>query len=277
MSPRGTVVDETVIQLPSTQRISVSKIIRLLLDNGQRKFKCKSCSQPSELRSPSSFPHCGSCGQSKLRSLIWKPHCVVSDCSQTAEYLLGLACVKCLRKMEVLGWSSELLAGGGTKVLLGPTRRLEEFPSFHFDIPLLAREISGAPGRFPAMTYPLPVTLSDTVKLAIFADIYGIDPLSQAALWSLYWKLAREPLDEDSIASVCEATELVYDHMVDSDTNDSTEGSHVYRRMLSEFIATHRDKFLQSRTFKELLGRGGELPGDIIRESTNERFARIVG
>jgi hypothetical protein len=246
--PRGTVVDESVTQQPPMQRISVSKIIQLLLKNGQRKFKCKSCSQPSELIFSSSFPHCGSCDRNQLRSLIWRAHCVVPSCAQTGEYLLGLACVRCLREMQVLSWSSELMAGGGEKVLLGPTRPSEELQSFHFGIPLRAREISGAPGRFPAMAYLLPATLPDTAELAIFADIYGINPLSQAVLESLYQKLDREPLDEDSIASVCKVTEFIYDHTVDSDTNGSSGGSHVYRRMLAEFIATHQDKFIQSRS-----------------------------
>jgi hypothetical protein len=59
----------------------------------------------------------------------------------------------------------------------------------------------------PGPVVQLCTTLPDIARLAIFADIYEIEPLSQAALMPLYQKLTREPLDEDSIAIASEVSE----------------------------------------------------------------------
>jgi hypothetical protein len=67
-------------------------------------------------------------------------------------------------------------------------------------VPLEVLSVSGPVVR-------LYTTLPDIARLAIFADIYEIEPLSQAALMSSYQKLTREPLDKDSIAIVSEVSE----------------------------------------------------------------------
>jgi len=156
----------------------------------------------------------------------------------------------------VLSWASERMAGGGEKVQLGPTRRFEELQSFHFDVPWLAREIWA---RFPAMAYPLPPRHSarHSLNLRFLQIPMGSIRCRKRFLRSLYLKLTQEPLDEDSIARVCEATELAYDRTPDSNTNGTSESPRVLRRMLSAFIATYRDKFVKSRTFTELHGQEG--------------------
>ncbi|KIX97332.1 uncharacterized protein Z520_06784 [Fonsecaea multimorphosa CBS 102226] len=185
-------------------------------------------------------------------------------CSNSGGYMQGLLCAECLRELDVFNYRDDFTADGASRVQLKPTQRLEDLESFHFDMPLRVKEILEATEGFIAMPHPPSATLADTARLAIFADIYEIEPLSQAALMSLYHKLTREPLDGDSIATVSEVTELVYNHTTGSDTDGNSKDKHVLRRMLSEFIAIHRGKFTASPTFMELLRKGGELPCDVL-------------
>jgi hypothetical protein len=194
----------------------------------------------------------------------------MSDCSEEVQclYLQGIFCSNCLRGLRVFTPWDEFTPDGKEKVQLRLTRRLEELQSFHFDIPLRVKDILEATEGFHTTAYPtsaiLSATLLGTVRLANFADIYGIEPLSQVALMSLYQKLTQEPLDENSVTIVCEVTEFVYNSTIVPATDSTSKDSHVLRRMLSEFIATHRGKFLVSPIFMELLRQGGELCGDIL-------------
>jgi hypothetical protein len=260
----GALCNETTTQTSSAGRMPTSRLIELLLVNEHKIFKCKSCWNTSELRFSFSFPHCGKCSQDELKNLKWLSHCIVPGCPEDGQYMKGLFCEKCLRILDVFNYRNEFTATGASKVQLRLSRRLEELQSFHFDIPLRVKDISEAMENFVPMPYPAPTTLPDIARLAIFADIYEIEPLSQAVLLSLYQKLTREPLDEDSIATVSEVSELVYNCTTGSDSDSTSKGTHVLRRMLSEFIAVHRGKFTASSTFMELLRQGGELPGDIL-------------
>lgn len=277
----GTSTKETATGSPSAHRISMSRIIELLLANRQRKFSCKTCRNSTDLKFSFSFPYCGDCDHAGFGTKRWNSRCVVVNfseaCLDDAEYLQGMACRKCLRSLGLLDWYNEFEPEGVKKVQLEPTRRLEELESFHFDIPLRPKDMIEAMESFPERTYPtsaiLSATLPQITRIAIFAHIYQIEPLSQVALMSLYQKLTREPLDEHSTTVVCGVTEYVYNSTIGSDSNITPKDRHVLRRMLSEFIATHRGKFLASPTFMELLRQGGELPIDILSATVEPKDA----
>lgn len=152
---------------------------------------------------------------------------------------------------------------GGNVLLLKLPRRLEEHQTFHFEIPLRAKDVQEAM-KNPFVPFLESASLFDMAKLAIFADIYEVEPLAQAALLAFYRMLSQEVVDQESVAKVCKLVNTVYDNTPCSFTNDRTERTHVLRRMLIEFVEAHRDKFAASQTFKQLLYQGNDLAADLF-------------
>jgi hypothetical protein len=247
-----------------TQRTSTSRLIELLLAKHHEKFKCKGCHNTPELKFSLTFPHCDECSQDELRNLKWIAHCVVIGCPRDGEYIHGPFCAECLQALGVFTWGKRLAGDGARKLQLDVPECLEELQDFHFKIPLRVKDILGATKDFSLLPHAANTSLLDTARLAIFADIYAVKPLSQAALVTLYWKLTQELLDEESIAIFCELTNYVYSNTPNRPKQTSVEGTHILRRVLSQFIATYRDRFTISPTFMQLVWQEGELAGDIL-------------
>lgn len=264
VSNYSTLDDETSTQPLSAQRTSISKFIELLLEKEHKKFRCKSCHEEPELMFSKFFPRCQRCNQDEFSNLRWKAHCIIRKCPNNAEYVQGLICGSCLKTLGVLNYGGELQAGGASKLQFNPTPRLADLHSFRFDIPLRVEEIWSAT-RDDLAHLPLQsANLSDTAKLAVFADIYEAEQLSQTASMALYRRLTGESLDEESISTISETTSIIYNNTTTCHTRDSPSKHHILRKMVSEFIAVHRDKFVASRSFMELLAQGGELPVDVL-------------
>lgn len=84
------------------------------------------------------------------------------------------------------------------------------------------------------------------------------------AVEELYLRLANAKLDEENITLISECIRLVYESTI-NETSDSLVTEHkTLRSMLSEFVATHRQQFLASPTFTDLLSKGGDLPRDVL-------------
>lgn len=156
--------------------------------------------------------------------------------------------------------SAERLA----RIQLQPVQSLKDLQSFHFDIPLRVQEILESTKGF-IIPYPPFASLFDITRVAIFADLYEIESLTQAALLSLYSRLTQESLDKESIATVEVLVEVVYNTIPNSYADTSSTSTHVLRRMLSEFIAVHRDKFIESPNFLRLLHLQDGLAGDVLK------------
>lgn len=251
-------------QIVSTQRTSTSRLIEVMLAQGHTVFRCKSCYNRPELQFSFTFPQCTECAQDGLKNLTWEARCVVAGCPESGEYVQGLVCAKCLEKLQVLTRWKEFTDDGARKLRLDLPGSLEELQDFHFDIPLRVSDILRATKDSISLPLPATTNLLDTARLAVFADIYEVKLLSQAALMALYWKLTQELLNEENIVSLCEITDFVYNKTPNRPTQTSIEGTHILRRILSQFIATHRDRFTSSQTFMQLLGQGGELAGDVL-------------
>ena len=253
--------DQIITQTPSTPRTSTSRLVEVLLVKGHKVFRCKSCYETRELKFSSTFPQCDECNQDELQSLKWESHCIVSSCSAIGKYVQGLFCAKCLGNLDIVTRGKK---DGAKQLQLNLPGFLEELQDFHFDIPLRASDILRATKDSISLPLPEIINLLDTVRLAVFADIYEVKPLSQAALVALYWKLTQEVLNEENIISICELTDYVYNNTPNRSIQTSIEDAHILRRILSQFIATYRDKFTSSQTFMQLLSQGGELAGDIL-------------
>ena len=258
-SPSGTSADASLIG-----GISISRVIEILLVNGHKKYNCKSCHAERELQFSHAFPQCSQCSQDELRRLHWRSRCVVLRCSRDGEYIQGIFCKECLNTLGVLRWNADLAEGGARKLQLDLPEYLEDFENFHFKIPLRVKDILGATNYLSSMPSSVPPNLIDTARLAIFADIYAVKPLLQAALATLYCKLTQQALDEESLANICELANHIYNNTPNRPHQTSARDTHVLRRIISQFIATYRSKFTTSTTFMELVRQEGELAGDIL-------------
>ena len=185
-------------------------------------------------------------------------------CQRSGEYIHGAFCAQCLQALGVFTWGIRLADDGTRKLQLDLPGRLEELQDFHFKIPLRVKDILGTTKDFVLLPHSTNASVLDTARLAIFADIYEVKPLSQAALVTLYWKLTQELLDEESIATVCELANFVYINTPNGPKHTTVEGTHILRRILSQFIATYRNRFTSSPIFMQLVGQDGELASDIF-------------
>ncbi|OAL33449.1 hypothetical protein AYO20_07305 [Fonsecaea nubica] len=263
LSSNDTPGNETSTHIPSTKRTSTSRLIELLLAREHKKFSCKSCCRTSELRFSLTFPQCGECNQDVFRSLRWQAHCIVSGCSSKGEYVQGLFCRDCLENLKVFSsYSARLAEGGAEKLQLSLPGHLDELQDFHFNIPTRVKDILEVMENMIPFPRLATANLLDTARLAVFADVYEVRALLQSALMMIYRKLTQEPLDEESITAICEVTEYVYNSTPNRPT--SAKSPHILRRILSQFLATHRDRFISSGTFMQLLSQEGELAGDIL-------------
>ncbi|KIW85651.1 hypothetical protein Z517_01043 [Fonsecaea pedrosoi CBS 271.37] len=263
LSSNDTPGNETSTHIPSTKRTSTSRLIELLLAKEHKKFSCKSCRRTSELKFSLTFPQCGECKEDELQSLQWEAHCIVSGCSKKGEYVQGLFCAVCLQDLKVFSaWTTQLAEGGAEKLQLSLPEHLDELQDFHFNIPTRVKDILEVMENIIPFPRPATVSLLDTARLAVFADVYEVRALLQSALMTMYRKLTQEPLDEESITTICEVTEYVYNST--PNRPPSAKSPHVLRRVLSQFLATHRDLFISSGTFMQLLSQEGELAGDIL-------------
>lgn len=255
--------NETTTKTPSMQRTSISRLIELLLVKEHKKFRCKSCEETPELRFSLSFPQCDECNQDELRGLKWAAHCIVFGCSANGEYILGLFCRQCLQDLRILSWGG-FAEHGLPKLQLNLPRHLDELQDFHFNIPIRMKDISGVMEHVVPFPQLATASLVDTARLAVFADVYEVKPLFESALLSLYRKLTQQSLDKESITTICELTENVYNGTPDRPTQTSLRDANILRRILSQFLATHRDMFTSSETFMQLVCQKGELAGDIL-------------
>ena len=96
---------------------------------------------------------------------------------------------------------ARLADDGARKLHLDLPGRLEEVEDFHFNMPLRVKDILGTTKDFILLPHSANASVLDTARFAIFADIYEVKPLSQAALVTIYRKLTQELLDEESIAN----------------------------------------------------------------------------
>lgn len=82
---------------------------------------------------------------------------------------------------------------------------------------------------------------------------------------AFYQKLSQVSLNNESIVTIGQLAEVVYNNTPDSYADTFPNGTHVLRRMVSEFIAIHRDRFTASATFMRFLHQQGELGGDVLK------------
>jgi len=105
---------EPHLQSEPTIRFPKSKLVELLLEEGHKKFKCKACFKPHDLKPSRSFPLCGSCSQDNNKKLSWNENCIVNQCSNSARFLQGLICEGCLRGAGVLDWGGQFIPAEAT-------------------------------------------------------------------------------------------------------------------------------------------------------------------
>lgn len=266
-----TTVNETAHQTSSIKRTSTSRLIELLILKGHKDFVCKTCLARSMLRFSLSFPQCGNCYEEEMSKTTWYSRCIIPSCfpsepRKPVRYLLqGLICTQCSKELGLRHRDSrEISVEGLARIQLQPVQSLKDLQSFDFDIPLRVQEILESTKDF-IIPYPPFASLFDITRLAIFADLYEIESLAQAALLGLYSRLTQESLDKETIATVEVLVEVVYNTIPNSYADTSSTGTHVLRRMLSEFIAVHRDKFIESPNFMRLLHQQDGLAGDVSK------------
>lgn len=257
--------DETKAPTAIILPLSKSVLIELLLKIGHKNFRCNICGLIEELKFSSTFPRCGTCGEhtkseyTKSRNL-----CILAPCRGHGALLKSLVCEKCL---SALNWPPVNSAPKRTsKLELMVPARLQELKDFRFDIPLRAGEIFKARTSLMAPQRPPTKSLLDAVKLAMFADLYGIEPLFESAVTEVYLKLTQEPLDKASFARLCEIADLVYENTPSAPLSESSAGNttHVLRKMILDFIAAHRVKFVASPSAHQLFFNGGEFCRDAV-------------
>ncbi|KAK5045187.1 hypothetical protein LTR84_009520 [Exophiala bonariae] len=256
----------------ATQKLSPSKIIELLLANGYGRFRCQkpSCVAINKLKSSLTFPLCDTCSQ--VNDCVWrsKSRCVVPQCLRPAEYCQSLLCGQCmlslslpLQQGEWWTWDGRLMPEAVEVIFFRVPERFEDFASYCFDVPLRVTEVLEA-RRDLFVPFPSSASLFDITRYAIFADIYDVEPLAQAAFMIFYQKLSDEPLDAESISTICELANTVYDNTPNSFTDGSLQEKHVLRRMLSEFVAVYSVSFTESKSFMKLLSQGGDFASDLF-------------
>jgi hypothetical protein len=119
-----------------------------------------------------------------------------------------------------------------------------------------------------ASWYSLPRDLLAMARLANFADIYGAEALSQLAYIGMYRRLAETSPDDESIVMVIELVEIVYDNFQNSSEECTFKGKHVLRRLLAEYVAVHRTKFLDSPAFNKIAAQRWEFISDVLYATT---------
>lgn len=247
-----------------TQKICISKLIELLLKQQHKVFACKCCRGLREIQFAKDFPLCQTCASEEI-SINWSAACIMKNCSREGEYIQGLLCSECMTNLGLL----HHYGGGKREEALSNLRyakpvRLEDIKEFRFDIPSRASEILAMAENSNQRLLPMSNDILATARLAIFADKYICRELLQETLRELYRQLAHANLDEENVDVISAVARLVYESTGNETADEQVPEHKILRSMLSQFIAFHRQQFLASLTFRELLSEGGDLAFEVL-------------
>jgi len=266
--PRGCDVDKT----PNGYRhkyISRSKIIELLLAKDKKEFRCKTCSHTSWLKFSTTFPYCTSCTEQREMTTYWRKGCMVASCYDAGDQINGWFCNSCWNDLrENIYVSSE---EDGPKLRVHIESSLSELASFRFDIPLRAVDIAEAMADEIGSIQISTSNILENGRLALFADVYQVQPLLEKALVALYRNLATMSFDDDNLTTLIDLASIVYDGTTPTSADAPYEEKHVLRRMISEYIAAHLQKFVTPSSLAQIAGLERDLTSDTLVAIARQR------
>jgi hypothetical protein len=125
-------------------RLSDSRLIELLLEDGEAEFTCKGCGGHIPLKFSWRFPYCDTCGKNCTELPTWRSSCVKIRCGKGANIARGLLCDDCGSELMPFGWFAMSAREKSAEMQLHVPQHLRELQAFQFDNPLRVRDIWNA-------------------------------------------------------------------------------------------------------------------------------------
>lgn len=179
-----------------------------MLGKDKKLFFCKLCGSTSPLKFSTSFPYYLSCNEKKSISTYWRSSWIVFTCDNPRQRIDGLFCDQCWNELE---GRIILEADNATSLRVCIPSSLSKIESFRFDIPFRAMDISEVMTDHLGSLHLPWGNMLDIERLAIFADMYQVQTLSETTLLALYQRLAMASCDDNSFSTVIELAGIVYD------------------------------------------------------------------
>lgn len=237
-----------------------------LLDAGHSEYFCHGCSEMTRLAFSQSLPWCQECldGKTVHNNLTT---CIMAGCyhNKAANRCRGMLCDKC--------WKGLKTAADADIFVRVPTELSEELSVFRDDVPMLAKEIMEAMGK-QSSTANLGLTDTiDLVRLAVFADAYGMAELRKITTLRLFEVLA---FSHQAPARVTELLIYIYANTPDSAPDTPLASRHTLRRMLAMYVAYHTDRILyKPAEITDLMRSANDFGADLFMANSLLRAGKL--
>jgi len=101
--------------------------------------------------------------------------------------------------------------------------------------------------------------------------MYQVQPLLEQALVALYRNLATTSFDDDNLTTFIDLASIVYNGTMPASADAPYEEKHVLRRMISEYIAIHLQKFVTPSSLAQIARLGRDLMSDTLVAIARQR------
>lgn len=234
----------------------VGPFIVLMVDAGQKTFRCHGCCRSAKLQFSGTFPFCGDCPVSEPLIAGCGRGCICHTCTRHScdtLYACGMLCVRCAGELDLLpdSRSAQLF-------LPGVYRMQDDIDFFRFDVPMLAKEAASEMRRTTQTTCR--GNTVEIMKIFAFSDTYGVTRLRKLALCELFETLASgEPPK-----ALSDLITHIYGTTPNSGIEATFEQKHVLRRIISAYAAYHGKDVHIFLEISRLVSIGGEFAVDLF-------------